>query len=149
MAQQPDKSSPYIFVSYATKDLPILQPEIDALRAQSISLWVDDGVPLSTLPWKEADSLARVVRRSTGFMAFATADWASCGNALDELLFAFHRRRPVALVQLVEEWPDPRVAKIAAAPTASVIRGLPKIASGELLTWSQSLMNLARLQDSG
>ena len=49
MSRTPDPSSPYLFVTYATVDLDLVQPQLEALERKGINLWVDEGVPLPPL----------------------------------------------------------------------------------------------------
>ena len=148
MSRIPDPSTPYLFVTYATADLDLVQPQLGGLERRGINLWVDEGVPLPPLSDEEKSAIAHAVEKSVGLLAFASDEWLASFNAMDELMYARELGRPTALVQLVPEWPE-QMARFVESRSTWVISGLPEIATADLANWAKSIIGLARLKELG
>ncbi len=92
-------SEPYIFISYAHKDIDKLRPIITRLVADGYRIWFDEGID----PGTEWDAfIAEHIERCGYFIAFISENYLASDNCRDELNYVRDLGKQRLLVYLSE-----------------------------------------------
>ena len=83
---------PYIFVSYAHKDSPLVFPIIEALSRRGYRIWYDEGIEPGT-EWPEY--IANHLMGAETVLAFLTKSSVDSVNCRREINFALSKNKPV------------------------------------------------------
>lgn len=78
-------ADPYIFISYAHKDINKVSEIIEKLNSEGYNIWYDDGIDPGT-EW--ADNIASHLMGSSFFIAFISENYLNSSNCKDELNMA-------------------------------------------------------------
>ena len=90
---------PYIFISYAHKDVNVVLPIISKLQDRGYRVWYDAGIAPGT-EWPEY--IAQHLRNSTAFVAFVSRASLDSLNCKREINFAIAQSRNLLAVYLDE-----------------------------------------------
>jgi hypothetical protein len=92
---------PFIFVSYAHHDKPLVYPELERLDRMGYRMWYDEGIrPSGDWPEEVAASLARC----SLFLVFLSQAALASRNVLNEMHFALNHKSPKPFLAIhVEE----------------------------------------------
>ncbi|MBQ6594703.1 MAG: TIR domain-containing protein [Clostridia bacterium] len=143
-------SEPYIFVSYAHRDMEAVLPVIQRLTDEGYRVWYDEGID----PGTEWDTnIAVHIERCASFVAFISENYLRSDNCKDELNFARDLEKERLLVYLEDaklplgmamrlnrlqaihkytyEDPEDFYGKLLAVPQFVVCRKLPAPAGSE------------------
>lgn len=77
--------APYIFISYAHKDVQSVLPIIGTMQASGFRIWFDEGIDPGT-EWDNV--IAEQIEKSSYFLAFVSENYLASENCKDELNFA-------------------------------------------------------------
>lgn len=88
---------PYLFLSYAHKDLQAVQEIIETLQEKGYRIWYDEGIDPGT-EWDEM--VAAHVEQCDYFVALLSEQYLESDNCKDELNFARDLNKPRLLVYL-------------------------------------------------
>ncbi len=88
---------PYIFVSYAHEDAPVVYEQLTALKDAGFNIWYDEGISPGAV-WR--NELADAISGCALFLFFVTSRSAASDNCLKEVNFAQNRNRPTLPVHL-------------------------------------------------
>lgn len=97
MPQVYQGSEPYIFISYAHKDSPVILPIVDVLQRRGFRVWYDAGIEAGT-EWPEyiADRLVQ----SGCVIAFISTNALNSPNCRREINFAISKGKELLAVYL-------------------------------------------------
>ncbi|MDM8524879.1 DUF1566 domain-containing protein [Desulfococcaceae bacterium HSG8] len=88
---------PYIFISYAHKDVAEVYLEITRLHEIGYRIWYDEGIaPGSDWP----DDIAKALAECNYFMVFISPNAVASRNVRNEINFALNRDKPLLAVYL-------------------------------------------------
>jgi hypothetical protein len=90
-------TDPYVFVSYAHKDRPVVYPEITELHRRGYRIWYDEGIAPG-VSWTK--QLADAIERSVCVLLFVSPRLIASRHCLDEIFFAIECGKPVVAVYL-------------------------------------------------
>ncbi|MCZ6887981.1 MAG: toll/interleukin-1 receptor domain-containing protein, partial [Gammaproteobacteria bacterium] len=88
---------PYVFVSYAHDDAPVVYPEISRLRDQGFNIWYDEGIEPGS-SWR--DEIALSLSQCSAWLFFVSPRSVVSANCEQELNFALSRERKMLCVHL-------------------------------------------------
>lgn len=88
---------PYVFISYAHKDIKAVLPCINALRRSGIHVWYDEGIEAGS-EWPEF--IAQKVINCSKFILFLTDSYLASQNCKRELNFAISRKKDILSIFL-------------------------------------------------
>jgi hypothetical protein len=92
-------TNPYIFVSYAHKDMKAVFRVIDQLHKSRYRIWFDEGIEPG-LEWPEI--VGKAVIKCTQFLVFMSPHAAGSRNVRNEINLAFSEARDILVVFLDE-----------------------------------------------
>src|SRR5207302_3266538 len=93
MPQQPNRTEPYVFLSYSSTDRAQVLIIADALEAAGVRVWIDRrGIPAGA-SWDAA--IVRAIRDCTVFLVLCTETALHSPNVQQEIRLALEERRPV------------------------------------------------------
>ena len=90
-------NEPYIFISYAHKDINLVHPIIFRLQSDGYRVWFDEGIDPGT-EWDE--SIAESIDECGYFLAFISKNYLNSDNCKDELKYARDLSKKSVLVYL-------------------------------------------------
>ncbi len=110
--------APFAFVSYAHEDSAMVFAELDALAADGLRFYYDEGIhPGHT--WD--DELAAAIQRCAVFVFFVTGRSAESPNCRREIAFALDHGKPVLAVHL-EDAELPPGLKLSIGNRQAIVR---------------------------
>ena len=90
-------NEPYIFVSYAHRDMDRILPIITRMADVGLRIWYDEGIDPGT-DWDS--NIAKHIEGCTSFVAFISASYLASDNCKDELNFARDLQKERLLIYL-------------------------------------------------
>ncbi len=90
-------AQPYLFASYAHKDIGTVMPIIERMQRDGFRIWYDEGIDPGT-EW--ADNIADHIDGCAFFVSFLSEDYLVSTNCRDELDYARSREKQRLLVYL-------------------------------------------------
>lgn len=100
-------NDPYLFVSYAHKDMELVYPIISWMNELGLKVWFDEAIAPAT-EWP--DYVARHVMECDAMIAFISANYLASDNCKDELNFARDHQKNRLLVYLEDVQLPPGMA---------------------------------------
>lgn len=91
---------PYIFVSYAHKDAPLVFPAIRGMQEKGYPVWYDAGIRPGA-EW--AADIAQHLKNASLVLAFVSKNAFDSNNCRAEIVYAFGNRKPMLTVRLDNE----------------------------------------------
>lgn len=91
---------PYIFVSYAHKDAPLVFPAIRGIQEKGYPVWYDAGIRPGA-EW--ADDIALHLKNASLVLAFVSKNAFESNHCKAEIVYAFGNRKPMLTVRLDNE----------------------------------------------
>ena len=91
---------PYIFVSYAHKDAPLVFPAIRGMQEKGYPVWYDAGIRPGA-EW--AADIAQHLKNASLVLAFVSKNAFDSNNCRAEIVYAFGNRKPILTVRLDNE----------------------------------------------
>ncbi len=88
---------PYVFISYAHRDMDIVYSIINFLIAKGMRIWFDEGIDPGT-EWD--DNIAAHVQGCDSMIAFISANYLNSDNCRDELNYARDLKKDRLLIYL-------------------------------------------------
>jgi hypothetical protein len=89
----------FVFVSYSHIDRLQVYPIIDYLNRTGISIWYDEGIPISE-DWKK--SIVENLERCSAFLVFITPHIIDSEYVRKEISFALKKKKPFFSIYLKE-----------------------------------------------
>jgi formylglycine-generating enzyme required for sulfatase activity len=90
---------PYVFISYAHKDVAMVYEEIEHLRLTGVKIWYDEGIDASN-EWP--DEIANAVIGCTVFLVFVSPRATQSVNCRNEINLALNKSKPFLAIHLEE-----------------------------------------------
>lgn len=92
-------NEPYIFVSYAHKDMETVMPIVRSLQERGFRIWLDTGIEIGS-EWSE-HIVDRILQCSC-FLPFISKNYQNSHACRGELHFSEHEKKPIVPVYLEE-----------------------------------------------
>lgn len=97
MLQVYEGTKPYIFISYAHRDTPLVLPMIQGLQHRGFRVWYDSGIEVGT-EWPA--TIAQHLQNCGCVILFLSKQSASSFNCQQELTFALNARKNILVAYL-------------------------------------------------
>ncbi len=91
---------PFVFISYAHKDVGAVVPVIKSLQERGYRVWLDLGIEAGT-EW--ANNIAAHLKDCAAFIVFISKNSMASENCLDEIAYAKSHQKPSLMVFLEED----------------------------------------------
>jgi hypothetical protein len=92
---------PFIFVSYARKDLEVVRPEIERIESYCYKVWYDIGDLIPGYTWEEYIEAA--IERCSCFVVFITRVSVESVNVMGEIKKALACKKPIICIYWEQE----------------------------------------------
>ncbi len=94
-----ENNKPYVFISYAHADSPVVLPVVEAMKGAGVNLWYDEGIQAGS-EWPEY--IAEKVMHCTKFVLFVSPAYLDSQNCRRELNFAISRKKGILSVYIAD-----------------------------------------------
>ena len=86
-------NSPFLFVSYSSKDAAFVHPQIERFERQGYKIWFDQGELQPARFW--AEEIRKAIEACACFVVFITEDAVVSANVCDEISQALTGNKPI------------------------------------------------------